>query len=595
MATPARAQVPATVDVSVDATAPGTPLERIWAFHGYDEVNYGTTAPGQALLQTLGGIDSIPIHIRNHFLLNSGSGVPSHKWGSTNVYAEDSAGNPVYDWTLMDGIMDSVTRAGAYPLAEIGFMPHDLSVHPDPYQNTSVLSLDGGCFYPPKDYVRWGGLISAWAQHSAARYPNVGQAWQWELWNEPDSGYWHGTPQEYDTLFDYTEEALHQALPAFSLGGPAVASVGSFMMQFLQHCASGTNAVTGVTGTRLDMISFHAKGGVAVVDDHVEMDLGHQLALHDAGFAAVAGFPQFAQTPIVVSEADPDGCAACPLSGDAALAYRLSPAYAAYEVAMMKPTLELEARRGVALRGLLAWAFLFADEPYFGGYRVLSTNGIALPVLNAFRLLGGLRGDRVPAVSVGAPSVDAMIANGIRSQADVDALATFDGTRVYVLVWNYHDDLVAAPASPVHLTVRLPPSFSAKIALSHLRVDDSHGDAYPVWLAQGSPVAPTDSEVAALRAAMNPVELAGGQAVAVAGGIATLDFDLPRFGLSLITFGGDPVSGGQAPSGASRVYALGGGACGVGFTGGPLDGLDAVVVCAACAALVWRRARRHSS
>ena len=100
---------------------------------------------------------------------------------------------------------------------------------------------------------------------------------------------------------------------------------GSFLTQFLQHCATGTNAVTGKTGTRLDLVTFHAKGGVAVTGDHVEMDLGNQLRLHRAGFNAVAAVPQFKQTPIYITEADPDGCAACPASSTPADAYRNSP------------------------------------------------------------------------------------------------------------------------------------------------------------------------------------------------------------------------------------------------------------------------------
>ena len=69
-------------------------------------------------------------------------------------------------------------------------------------------------------------------------------------------------------------------------------------------------------------------------------------------------------------------------------AYRNSPAYGAYEVAMMKRTLELEARLGVKVRGLVTWAFLFNDAAYFPGYRAMQANGIDLPVLNAFKLLG---------------------------------------------------------------------------------------------------------------------------------------------------------------------------------------------------------------
>ncbi len=527
------AQTPATVNISVDATAVGTPLQPIWAFHGYDEVNYTTTAEGEALLQTLGMIPPAPPHIRSHFLLNTGNGVPSFKWGLTNVYTVDATGNPVYDWTLMDGIMDAVTNAGAVPFAEIGFMPEALSTNPTPYQNSGIYTLDGGCFYPPTDYTKWASLILQWASHSSTRYSSVESSWQWELWNEPDIGYWKGTSAEYDELFDYTESALHQALPNAPLGGPATSGAGSFLTQFLQHCSTGTDAVTGAKGVRLDMVTFHAKGGVAMVGGNVEMDLGHQLQLHENGFNIVAGFPQYKQTPIVVSEADPDGCAACPVSQTPADAYRLSPAYGAYEVAMMKHTLELQDQLGVNVRGLLTWAFMFQNEPYFAGYRALSTNGIHLPVLNAFKLLGGLSGETIPVTSTGALTLAQVLAGTARLQADVNAMATRDGLSTAVLVWNYHDDIVTVPATPVAVTVQVPPGFGTSATVTHLRVDDTHGDAYTVWVSQGSPAAPSAAQLAALQQAMDPEALEPAQTVAVTGGVVALNFDLPRFGISL--------------------------------------------------------------
>jgi len=86
LASSARAQSSATVKVAVDATAVGTPLKRVWPFHGYDEVNYTTMPEGKALLGTLAAAHSVPVHVRNHFLLNTGDGTPALKWGSTNVY-----------------------------------------------------------------------------------------------------------------------------------------------------------------------------------------------------------------------------------------------------------------------------------------------------------------------------------------------------------------------------------------------------------------------------------------------------------------------------------------------------------------------------
>jgi xylan 1,4-beta-xylosidase len=524
------------VSIAVDATAPGAPLEPVWRYYGYDEVNYTTMAEGEALLRTLAAAHAAPVHVRTHFLFNSGDGTPAIKWGSTNLYSEDAGGNPVYDYTLIDAIMDATVESGVLPLVELGFMPQALSRRPDPYQNSDPYVLDGGAFYPPRDYDRWAALVTAWATHVKERYPGAGSSWQWELWNEPDIGYWRGTFEEYARLYDYTEAALHAVFPDASLGGPAVARPeGSFLTQFLEHCASGTNAVSGQTGTRLDMVSFHAKGGVTLINRQVQMDLGNQLRLHRAGFDAVAASAEFARTPIVISEADPDGCAACPATRARANAYRNSPAYGAYEVAMMKRTLDLAGELGVNLRGVLTWAFTFPGTPYFAGYRALATNGIHLPVLNAFQLLGRLSGDRLPVTSGGARPLSELLESSVRGEPDIDALASIDGGRVQILVWNYHDDLVDAPPAAVTLSVTVPPALGTSLEVTHTRVDDTHGNAFAVWTSQGSPEAPSPEQVAALREAMEPAVLSRDPVAPAADGTVRFSFELPRFGLSLVT------------------------------------------------------------
>ena len=91
--------------------------------------------------------------------------------------------------------------------------------------------------------------------------------WYWELWNEPDIFYWTGTVEEYCRLYDYTVAGIQAALPQARIGGPATTSStgrpesSGFLRAFLQHVTRGTNHLTGQTGTRLDFISFHAKGG----------------------------------------------------------------------------------------------------------------------------------------------------------------------------------------------------------------------------------------------------------------------------------------------------------------------------------------------
>jgi len=591
----ARAQTTAPVTVTVDATGARSPLERVWAFHGYDEINYTTSPEGEDLLATLAAAHTAPVHVRSHFLFNTGDGTPALKWGSTNVYTEDDQGNPVYSWPLTDGIMHAFASAGVLPLVELGFMPEALSTHAAPYRNSSTTSLDGGCFYPPTDYAKWGALIGAWATHASASYPDVG-SWLWELWNEPDIGYWNGTVADYGKLYDYTEAALHAVLPDAPLGGPATASPGgTFLNQFLKHCATGTNAVTGQVGTRLDLISFHAKGGAAVTGDgHVQMDLGNQLRIHRLGFTAVASFPQFQRTPIYITEADPDGCAACPATDVPADAYRNSTAYGAYELAMMKQTLDLEAQVGVALGGVLTWAFTFPGTPYFAGYRALSTNGIHLPVLGAFQLLGRLEGDRVPLDSSAARPSDDIIATGVRDQPLIDGMATWNDGAVQVLLWNYHDDLVDTAPAAVHLTVRLPPSFAPAARVSHLRVDESHGDAYAVWVSQGMPSTPSAAQLTALRQAMDPAALGPEQTQAVGtDGALAVDFALPRFGISLLTVQPGSLSDGGTSSTDGGAGGGGGGGCSCRLDprGNPADEATLVQMIVAAVALSVARRR----
>jgi xylan 1,4-beta-xylosidase len=527
----------APVQVTVDATRPGAPIERVWPFYGFDEVNYTTTPEGVALLRTLVASNSADVYVRSHFLLNTGDGQPSMKWGSTNVYSEDALGNPLYDFALTNGIFDAIIAAGARPLVEIGFMPQALSTQPEPYRNSETLAVDGGCFYPPSDYAKWGELIRSWAQHANARYPGVAANWLWELWNEPDVNYWRGSFDEYAKLYDFTEAALHRAIPAAALGGPAVASPQRpFLEQFLEHCASGTNAVTGAVGTRLDLVSFHSKGGVFLDGDHVTMDLGNQLRLHRLGFSTVASFPEFQRRPIYITEADPDACAACPLSSNPGNAYRMSTAYGAYELSMMKRSLELEAESGVNLRGVLTWAFTFPNTPYFAGYRVLSTNGIQLPVLGAFQLLGKLSGARLPLQSSGALPLDAIITEGVHADPDIDGMASVDGGTVRILLWCYHDEIAQAPDTRVQLSIQLPGSFGANAEVEHLRVDQAHGDAYTLWLAQGSPPNPNAEQISALERAMVPSRaLPEGIVPVLADGSVSLDVELPRHAVTLLT------------------------------------------------------------
>src|SRR5690349_24277851 len=106
---------PFAVTIRVDASRPLGELKPIWRFFGADEPNYATMKDGRQLLGELGQLRKDDIYFRAHNLLTSGDGTPALKWGSTNVYTEDAAGNPHYDWRIIDGIFDAYLSNGVRP------------------------------------------------------------------------------------------------------------------------------------------------------------------------------------------------------------------------------------------------------------------------------------------------------------------------------------------------------------------------------------------------------------------------------------------------------------------------------------------------
>src|ERR1700693_1118131 len=120
-----RAQAPITIQVNAAETA--GPWKPITGYFGYDEPNYTYMKNGRKLVGELAALSARPVYIRPPFLLATGDGEPSFKWGSTNAYTEDRAGKPVYNWTIADRIFDTYLQAGAKPFVEIGFTPQALS------------------------------------------------------------------------------------------------------------------------------------------------------------------------------------------------------------------------------------------------------------------------------------------------------------------------------------------------------------------------------------------------------------------------------------------------------------------------------------
>jgi xylan 1,4-beta-xylosidase len=539
---PQQASRPVRIEVSINH--PRGTISPVWNYFGYDEPNYTYAPNGKKLLAELAALDASPVYVRVHNLFTTGDGSASLKWGSTNVYTEDASGNPIYSWQILDRIFDTFHDAGIKPLVEIGFMPEALSTHPEPYRHSFPQTQVGGIYtgwaYPPKDYGKWAELVFQFVRHLRQRYgePEVA-TWLWEVWNEPDIGYWQGTREEYFKLYDVTVESVLKALPAAKIGGPDTTGPGSskaadFLRAFLDHCARKRNYATGKTGARLDFISFHPKGSPTWQGNHVEMGISRQLGAIKQGFQIVASFPRWQRTPVILGESDPEGCAACSAKSNPQNQYRNGPLYGAYTVEVLNNILSLAREEHINFLGAVTWAFEFEDQPAFAGFRELATSGVDKPVLNAFRMLGLLGQERVQVTSSAALPSEEIVQAGVRGTPDLNAIATRKEREVEVLLWNYHDDDVPFSPAAVNLAITGLPANRERGLLEHFRVDAEHSNGFSAWKEMGSPESLSETDAEHLESAGQLRLLTSPRWVTFEKGTVREEFTVPRQGLSLL-------------------------------------------------------------
>jgi xylan 1,4-beta-xylosidase len=534
------------VNITVDLSKTVGEYKPIYSWFGYDEGNYTTMRDGKVLLQKLHDLSPVPVYIRAHHLLTSGDGVAELKWSSTNVYTEDANGKPVYNFKILDEIFDEYKAAGVRPMVELGFMPKDLAAdlpnRHEPYQvHYPQSAISGKSNNPPKDYAKWGELARVVTTHFVERYGrDTVKTWYFEVWNEPDIDYWHTTPEEYWKLYDYAVAGVRSALPEAKVGGPATTSprnqkAYTFLKNFLEHVNSGKSAANGKP-LPMDFISFHAKGQPKIVDGKVTMGITGELSDTDRGFQVISTFPKFRSLPIIISEADPEGCAACSSKVNPANNYRNGTLYPAYTASAYKRLFDLQDKYKVNLLSMLSWSFEFEDRDYFEGFRSLSTNGIDKPVLNFFRMAALMSGTRVATTSSGMVPLETIVQTGVRNESDVDALATkATDSSAAVMLWNYHDVDGAGPVVPTSVAISGLPATAKRVLVTHYRIDDTHSNAYTLWKEMGSPQHPTTEQYVKLQAQDGLQTLNSPEWVDASNGSISLKTEMPRQSISLVT------------------------------------------------------------
>ena len=380
------------------------------------------------------------------------------------LYSVNKQGQPAYNFTNVDQIYDGLLANGILPFVELSFMPQDLASTPE----------QQGFFYhpyiaPPKDWNRWGDMIHAFAEHLVARYGiDEVSHWYFEVWNEPNIGFWAGNPKQatYFHLYDVAARALKSVSPRLRVGGPATAQA-AWAGAFIKHCAEGNVPV--------DFVSTHVYG-----DDTAEDVFGtHQkIARRDMVVLAVKKVHDEVQAspmpklPIIFSEYNASYMNIRNVT----------------DSSFMGPWLAETISRCDGLVHLLSyWAFsdVFEEQgvaktPFYGGFGLVATGHIQKAAYNDFALLHRLGNERLE----GSPG-------------PVIVTRRTDGTLA-VALWNYAPPGDGGTVRTYRLSFQ---GLSGTHRAIIWTIDRHHGSPLATWEAMGRPDFPSPTQQQILRQA----------------------------------------------------------------------------------------------
>jgi xylan 1,4-beta-xylosidase len=470
-------------EITVNATARSTPFPHFWEkMFGSGRAILVLRANYQKDIRIVKRVTDFQ-YVRFHAILDDENG----------VYSENAQGQPVYNWSYVDHIYDALLANGIRPFVEISFMPRQLAAHLD-YQAFWYHPI----ISPPGDYSKWDALITAFAHHLVERYGiDEVSKWYFEVWNEPNIGFWAGKPAQstYFELYDNTARSLKAVSPRLRVGGPATAQAAwvSDMIAHAEH-----------DHVPLDFVSTHIYGNDTAENVfHQQRDISPSQMVCDAVAKVHDEIIRSARPhiPFILSEFNA----------------RYDNEQAVTDSIYMGPWMALTISKCDGMTKMMSyWTFSDVFEeggpiktPFYGGFGLVAEDHIPKPAYDAFMLLHELGTQRLP-----APADEALVTRRA------------DGTLV-IAAWNLVEPNATAPDKTLVLHLQnIPKDAWATIR----RVDAQHGDVLDAWKKMGSPNYPTSQQIKALQEAS---EIGPEQDVPVHDGTITLD--LPPMGLAVMT------------------------------------------------------------
>ena len=390
------------------------------------------------------------------------------------VVTRNPQGKLVYNWQKIDRLYAMMQKAGVKPLVELSFMPDALA------SGKATIFYYKGNTTPPKHFSQWGKLITGLVRNLEARFgrKNV-ETWYFEVWNEPNIGFWKGTFQSYMKLYATTAHAIKAVDPKLRVGGPATAGLG-WISRFIAACHK--------EHLPLDFISSHTYGSGPHPWPGKRKGLrvsGRPDAIAggiDATWAKIhrSAMPQL---PLFISEWGPSYS-----SRDAVHDSYFQAVWLLEQMHSMKNPPPI----------LSYWALsdIFEEDgpqtlPFEGGFGIFNPEGIRKPTFFALEYLHELQGRQL-------------------TTHDPDSIAVVRHGGISLLAWSYRwpkqtarDDVFFAaphPSAPARtISLHVAHLKAGKYVLQIHEVGYRHDDAYTIYQKWGRPAHLTQRQLGILR------------------------------------------------------------------------------------------------
>jgi xylan 1,4-beta-xylosidase len=396
------------------------------------------------------------------------------------VHNGEESDGPQLNFQNATKIYEFFVAQGMKPFVELGFMPTRLA------SGVETIFDYRGNITPPKDWAQWSRLVRRFVAHLVSHFGLAEvRTWHFEVWNEPDlhNTFWTGSMADYFQLYAETARAVKSVDGQLRVGGPATSKT-MWVPDLLAFCAEQR--------VPLDFISTHHYC--------VDADLVRGVPdgpMYYRGMKGMVGDVQRVREQIAAS--------AFPNAELHFTEWNASPAHedvygkdtaftAAFALQTIKDVSGL-------VDSYMWWTVsdIFEESglslrPFTGKYGLVNQHGIKKPVFHAFRWLARLYAEEI-ALSHGS-------ARATRStQGDVR-----------ILSWNLPEVIETDLGGGDWKTkgAQRTDTFVLKGLHGRYRlrvwtVDDQRGNALHAWREMGAPDYPKAEQIAALRAAAEPV------------------------------------------------------------------------------------------